>query len=50
MTPAWYVTYLIIALYALNAVWLLLLDKPWAAGYWLCALGITVCAMQSLAK
>ena len=50
MTPAWWITWAIMGLYVLNAAWLLMLGKPWAAGYWLCALGITICAMQSLAK
>lgn len=50
MTPAWWVTYVIITLYAANSVWLLALGKPWAAGYWICAAGITVCAMAGLAK
>lgn len=50
MAPAWWVTNAILALYALNSIWLLALGKHWAAGYWACAAGITVCAMNGLSK
>lgn len=46
MTPVWWVTWVILGLYATNSAWLLLLGKPWAAFYWLCALGISVAAMK----
>lgn len=49
MSPAWWMTYPILVLYAANSAWLLALGRPWAAGYWLCAAGITVCAMKGLA-
>lgn len=50
MSPAWWVTYLILTLYVVNAVWLTCLGKPVAGLYWLFAAGITVCAMSALAK
>ena len=49
MVPAWYVTYAILGLYATNAVWLLYLGKPWGMAYWICAAGITICAMKGIA-
>ncbi len=50
MSPAWWITYFILGLYAANVVWLAALGKPWAAGYWFFAAGITVCAMKALAR
>jgi len=50
MAPQWWVTYLILALYVCNVLWLVFLGRYWAAGYWLCAAGITVCAMRSVLR
>lgn len=50
MTPAWWITVLSLGLNVVNVVWMLILGKPWAAGYWACAFGITVCVQQALAK
>jgi hypothetical protein len=50
MTPSWYVTYAILALYVTNSAWLAALGNWWAAGYWVCAAGITICAMYGLAR
>jgi hypothetical protein len=50
MAPAWWVTYIIMTLYGINSAWLLWWGQPWASVYWLCALGITVCATQGFMK
>jgi hypothetical protein len=50
MTPLWWVTYLILALYMINAVWLTALGRPVAGLYWLFAAGITICAMREALK
>lgn len=50
MAPQWWVTYVILALYCVNVVWLAALDRWWGAGYWACAAGITVCAMRSVLR
>lgn len=50
MTPQWWGIYPILALYFLNVPWLLYLGRPWAAGYWLGAGWITICAMRELLK
>jgi hypothetical protein len=42
----WAFTIVIIALYVANAAWLAWLGNLWAAGYWLCAAGISICAMK----
>lgn len=48
MSPAWWITILILSLYLVQVPWMLWLGHPWAAGYWLCAAGITICAMRGL--
>lgn len=48
MTPAWWVTYLILALYAINAVWLAWLGKYTGTVYWVGAGVLTVCATKGL--
>jgi hypothetical protein len=45
MSPAWWVTYVLLGMYGFNAAWLLYLGMYAAAGYWVCAAGITVCSM-----
>jgi len=47
-SAAWWITYAILGLYGVNAVWLLALGYGWAAGYWLSAACITICAMKGL--
>jgi hypothetical protein len=46
----WLFTAIIISLYAVNAVWLGWAGNWWAAGYWMCAAGISVCAMMGLTR
>ena len=46
----WAFTIVIIGLYVANAAWLAWLGNLWAAGYWLCAAGISVCAMRGLTQ
>ena len=50
MSPAWYVTYLIIGLYVLNAIWLGWLGFGWASLYWFAASLITIAAMNGFTK
>jgi hypothetical protein len=50
MNPAWWVTYVILALYATNSVWLLWLGMGWAALYWFAAALITIAAMNGFTK
>jgi hypothetical protein len=46
----WYFTIAILGMYLANCVWLASLGNFWAAGYWFCAAGITICAMMGLAR
>jgi hypothetical protein len=46
----WIFTIIIIALYACNPAWLAWFGNLWAAGYWLSAAAISICAMQGLAR
>jgi hypothetical protein len=39
-------TWLLTGIYALNSLQFLIRGNFTGAGYWACALGITVCAMQ----
>lgn len=50
MSPAWWITDIIIALYVVNFFWLIWHDMPWAGLYWFFAAGITVCAMKALTE
>lgn len=50
MGTVWWITYAIMALYAANVVWLAAHGNWWGMLYWLCALGITVCAMQAVLR
>lgn len=50
MSPVWWFTYLIISMYAVNSIWLASLGNYWAAGYWISAAAISVCAMMGLTR
>ena len=44
------ITKIIVIIYTLNVLWYLFHGKPWNAGYWLCAAGITICATWGIGK
>jgi hypothetical protein len=48
MSPAWWVTYLSIALNLVNAAWFTWLGLYTGTTYWLCAAILTICAMKGL--
>ncbi len=50
MSPAWWITYVLIALYAVNSVWLAFLGLWWAALYWIAAALITIAAMNGFTR
>lgn len=50
MSPSWWVTYAIIAMYGVNSIWLATYGKWWASAYWVLAAGLTVCAMRGMMR